>query len=174
MRIAVLDIPDEGLQVRAGLGDGWARAAAELGAGDPAEGLSVDVLVQKLGDHIRVSGRASGTFAHACDRCGTALSLSLQGPVDLYYAPDGGVDQVEVDGELGSDELDIGWYDGEALELGDVISEQIALWMPSVVRCDDRASTRKEGPGPCELAASATSAGDTRPLSPFAGVRLPE
>ncbi len=172
MRIQVENIPDQGLQVSAGLSEAWAQKAVALALGEDPEELEIAVKVERLGDHVRVSGRASGAAVRSCDRCGEPVRLRVGGPVDLYYGPQALAD--EGDAELSADELDIGWFDGESLELGDVVTEQFALWAPSRVRCSDRGVEQVSGPHPCALPASASSGGELRASSPFAKLRLPE
>lgn len=172
MRIPVDTIPEEGLVVEADLDTGWASKALSEAVDARPDALELKVKVERLADHVRVSGDAQGSVVRSCDRCGEPVRLHLGGPIDLYYAPENLVDEGNI--ELSADELDIGWFDGEALDLGLVLTEQFALWAPSRVRCGDRGVDQLPGPHPCGLPAEASSGGDVRARSPFAKLRLPE
>lgn len=172
MRIQVESIPDEGLEIEAGPADDWARAPAAEALGGELEDLSLELRVERLGDHVRVSGEGRGALVRPCDRCGEPVRLEVGGPIDLYYAPESAAD--EGSAELSADELDIGWFDGEALELRDVLLEQFSLWAPSRVRCKDRGVTQIGAPHPCALPAEASAGGELPRSSPFAKLRLPE
>ena len=172
MRIIVDTIPDEGLQVHVDLHAAWAReAVVEALEGQP-EALDLDVTVMKLGDHVRVAGEARAAVVKPCDRCGEPVRLRVGGPVDLYYRPD--ADAYDGHMELADEDMDIGWFDGEALELDAVLIEQLALWAPPRTRCDDPGIEQVEGRHPCVLPAVATAEVDLRPPSPFAVLRRPE
>lgn len=173
MRIAVDTIPDQGLSLSVDLSAGdasWALQAATEALGAPPEALAADLKVERLGDHVRISGRGSSAVVLPCDRCGEPVNLRLGGPIDLYYRPTTKEDDADL--ELSADDLDIGWYDGEAIVLDDVLAEQLALWVPSRVRCGDRNVTQVGPPHPCAL--PPMTGPDLKPPSPFAKLRLPE
>ena len=172
MRIQLDSIPDDGLDVHADAGAPWAVAAVELSLGVPPASLHFDVKVSRIEDHVRVRGEGDASGEFACDRCGEPVRLSLRGPIDLYYAPESYLKGA--DSELGADDLDIGWFDGEALQLADVFSEAVALWAPDRVRCGDRGVVQVGAAHPCALPPEAMAAPDLRPASPFAKLRLPE
>lgn len=171
MRVHVEEIPDDGLPISADQGTEWAAQAAELAFGSPSESLSFALRVTRVGDYVRVSGRGEAAAVLPCDRCGELVRLRLSGPVDLYYAPDN-AGAMPGSTLLCADDLDIGWYDGAVIELGDVLSEQIALWEPDRVRCSDRGIEPVGGPRPCTPLPDRVP--EQKAPSPFAKLRLPE
>lgn len=78
---------------------------------------------------IRVRGWIRASVDHVCDRCLDALRQDLASDFDLCYYP---ADALEDGGnqELGRDETEVGFYEGERLGLVDVVREQILLWLP--------------------------------------------
>ncbi len=174
MLVVVEQIPEEGLDVRATLAQDWAREAAALALDGAADSLDFHLhLVQHLG-HVRVTGDGRAAIPRTCARCGRPLRLVLSGAVDLSYSP---ATAARVDGALAgeavaldAEDLDIGWYEGGSLDLAQVLSEQLALWLPDRVRCD---SPGVEPPdGPCELPAQ--DPGPELRRNPFAGLVVPE
>jgi uncharacterized protein len=67
-----------------------------------------------------------------CDRCLRAVVLAINQPFDLAYVPPLGASGERV---LGEDDLDVGFYRGEVLDLDDVAREQIELALPMAKRC---------------------------------------
>lgn len=172
MRIQLDSIPDDGLDVHADAATPWAVSAVEIALGAAPDALRFDLRVSRIDDHVRVRGEGETSAELACDRCGDPVRLTLSGPVDLYYAPESYLKGA--DSELGEDDLDIGWFDGEALQLADVLSEAVALWAPDRVRCGDRGVVQVGPRHACGLPPEATAGPDLRPPSPFAKLRLPE
>lgn len=137
MRIPVESIPRTGRTVEVDLGLDWARDAAaaalelvpatlsgSLALSPPQRGV---VTVQ-----VRLRSAAEAT----CDRCGEGFALDVDASSDLAFAPAG--EQREDDEvELGSDELELGWYEDGALDLAAVVQEAIALALPARYTCPD-------------------------------------
>jgi len=164
----------------------WAAAAvAEALDGPAGLALHFALRVDGAGGRARVHGQGEVSFDTVCDRCGVVVRCTLGGPVDLLYLPDPSADaegaprlSAAAAGELAlaSEQLDVGFLEpGGALDLGAALSEQVMLWAPMRVVCDDL-SVRPANGQPC--AAGAVPPADPGPAPgrsrPFAGLRLPE
>lgn len=172
MHVELDAIPEEGLDVSADASAEWACAAAAMAMEAPVVELALDLHIQRLDEHLRVTGELDADAHIACHRCGRALKLELGGPVDLYYSPELADNAGQETLEAG--DLDIGWFDGKGLELGQVVSEQLALWLPTRAVCEHDLLTRLEpDPGPC-VVPEHDSGPDLKKRSPFAGLRLPD
>jgi uncharacterized metal-binding protein YceD (DUF177 family) len=171
VRIDIDAVPPRGRAVAVDLGAAWAVTATEGALGSAPTALSLDWTVYAVEGGARVRGRADVSVSQACDRCGGDLSLRLQGDVDLRYVPHA---HTGPDGlELETTELDVGWFDGHSLDLGDVWSEQLALWLPDVVRCATAGVTPADPSRPCALPVQDPGPALER-RNPFAGIVLPE
>lgn len=144
MRIRVENIPAPGQRVNAGLDAVWARDAARdaldalptelsasFAAGAPKDGRVT----------VRLDARAA--VPAVCDRCGEDVTLRVESSSTLDYLPvpppvDPESDEAEV--ELEEDELDVGWYTDGHLSLADILTEALALELPSRILCEDEAS----------------------------------
>ena len=87
-------------------------------------------------DEIKVAARITGTLVGECDRCLDRVQFDYDQDFELSYRPaltGGAVSEVEVD----DSEIEIGFYDGEGLQLGDVVGEQLLLWLPMQCVCDE-------------------------------------
>ncbi|MBC7926733.1 MAG: DUF177 domain-containing protein [Bryobacteraceae bacterium] len=99
-----------------------------------AEG-EAELLSNTLGE-IRVRGNLSVEFDMQCDRCLEPVHYPLTGSFDLFYrpAPKGPLpSEVAID----AGEAEIGFYDGDGMELTDVLREHILLALPMHLICDE-------------------------------------
>jgi uncharacterized metal-binding protein YceD (DUF177 family) len=135
VRIVVADIQSSARRLQAGLSDAWAVRAVEVALEAAPTALAVDLLFQERGGVVFVTGEAKVETSRICDRCGQTMALALSGDVDLKYVPTESRDSGEV--ELAAGDLDIGWFADGVIDAGDVLSEAIALALPSRVVCTE-------------------------------------
>jgi uncharacterized protein len=99
-----------------------------------AEG-SVELLGNTLGE-IRVTGHLNVVLEAECDRCLETARLPIESDFDLFYRPEPARvlgDEVEID----DGESQIAFYEGEGLELGDILREHILLSLPMQRVCSE-------------------------------------
>ncbi len=96
-------------------------------AGPLKAGGKVELVTGALGE-IRVTGHLSVRIESACDRCLENAKFPIDSEFTLYYRPvtEGYGDEKEID----TGEAEMGFYEGEGLELNDVLREQILLALP--------------------------------------------
>jgi uncharacterized protein len=87
-------------------------------------------------DDIRVEGRYSVEMSAECDRCLGRARFSLEGAFDLYYRPTSELTREE-EVEVEDADTEIGFYEGEGLELDDVLREQVLLALPMQRVCSE-------------------------------------
>jgi uncharacterized protein len=78
---------------------------------------------------IRVVGRLSTQVELLCARCLEPVAHGLERSFDLLHRPQGtdaGVEEIAV----GPAEIDMGYYQGEGLQLEDLLREQVLLAVP--------------------------------------------
>lgn len=182
MKIAIEGLPATGRVISFGLRDGWAADAASRSLDRPATHLDGTIGLKRAGDAgaVIVDVRASASAPAACDRCGEPCEVRIDADTRLLYAPGvpgaeetsgAAFDGIAIDdpsaeeGEvtLESDDLDLGWYSGGELDLGDVVGEVLTLEAPNRVVCADSAECDKRTD-----ALLAVSQGD---VGPFAALR---
>lgn len=165
MRIAIDSIPADGRQIHADLGHPWAAQAAQGALDATPSALGADLRFERRGPAVFVVGTVTVETTAECDRCGEPVALSLSHEVELAYVAEEQSAHGEV--ELGAGDLDVGWFSGDAIEAGDVLSEAIALALPSRITCTDtEACDARTG------AMLAEAAGDAPPGHPaFAALR---
>ncbi len=184
MRIPLDKIQAPGFPVSADASAAWVAAAVKTVRGTPgeptqdpheeegAEHAEIAWTVRRVGERFRVAGPFEVRLRCACDRCGASTLVCIRGDVQqIYEAPGAERDAADID--LDHAEMDIGWHDGQAIDLETVLMEALALHGPDRVRCGDEGVTRIGEDGPCELPASAVEGGPDR-INPFASLKLPE
>ncbi len=183
MRIPLDQIHIPGLEVTGSTQDKWVNEAAKTVRGTPGEptqdphedegpeSAKIVFMLKRFDDQVQVSGRIELSLRCACDRCGASTRLEITGDIQqLYKAPE--PEGYEADHDLVGSELDVGWHDGQAIDLEGVLTEALALHGPDRVRCDDEGVYRIDEDGPCELPDGALEGGPSRP-NPFAALKLP-
>ena len=85
-------------------------------------------LVMGSDGEIRVSGHLTVEMAADCDRCLEAARFPIDADFGLHYRPvaDGYGDEKEID----TGEAEMGFYEGDGVDLNDVLREFILLTLP--------------------------------------------
>jgi uncharacterized protein len=100
-----------------------------------AEG-SVELLGNTLGE-IRVQGHLSVMMEADCDRCLEPARVPLESDFDLFYRPEPELEAIRDEMEIGEGESQIAFYEGDGLELRDILREHILLSLPMQRVCSE-------------------------------------
>jgi uncharacterized protein len=141
--IELSQIPPEGLEVDEPLGADEVHVVGEetfvLGPGG-----SLRCRLERVdGDTVHVRGHLRARLALECGRCLETFPLPVEQELDLFYLPhraDGLEEEDEV--ELSDRDMVVAYYDGERLDLGDVIREQFFLAVPMKRLCGEQCRGR--------------------------------
>ena len=94
-------------------------------------------LVRAGGDAYRLSGRLASEVEFSCVRCLEPFRAEVREDLDLLYLPQS--DNVALGGEnehgLGDEELAVGFYRDDEIDLAHMIWEQIVLALPMKPVC---------------------------------------
>jgi len=118
MKIVIADIPDEGLII---------DVQEKLNTEDVALASPVitRLSLNKAGSEIIIAGSLEVEMELQCSRCLKDFRQSLDIPVNVVYHP---VEDAVVEKHaLKDDELDMGFYRGDELDLQELLKEQILL-----------------------------------------------
>ena len=127
MRTNIYDIPEQGLELEFVL-------PVITGNKAKPDTASVRIKLLRFGKKILVDGSVQGAASLKCSRCLNDFSR----PVDLEfreeYTP---ADENERGSrqELSGDEMDIGFYKGEEIDLAGIVNEQVLLEVPMKPLC---------------------------------------
>ncbi len=127
MKIIISEIPDEGLDVEF-------RETVAFDAG--ASPVQAQLKIKKVGAEVVVSGNILTTVGLECSRCLKDFRSEFAFPFEAIFRP---VEQLkqEEKHELKVEELDMGFYSKDELDLFDIIKEQVLLNLPMKPLCDD-------------------------------------
>jgi uncharacterized metal-binding protein YceD (DUF177 family) len=89
--------------------------------------LAAEAMLAREGAEIRASGRMTGSVVQSCVASGEPVEAAVDEPFALVFRPlpSGGRPDEEV--ELGAAELDVTFYEGGSIDLGEAVAETLAL-----------------------------------------------
>ena len=96
--------------------------------------LRVEGAAELVGDEIHLRGRIATRVVTTCDRCLDTVEVPVETEFDLFYRPESTLAQEE-EVKISPAELDVGFYTGDGLDLGDVVAERVNLFMPMKTLC---------------------------------------
>jgi uncharacterized protein len=131
--------------------------------------LNLNATAELLGEEIRIWGHLATRLESSCDRCLEAVEIPVSCDFDLFYRPMQTIAKEE-EIEIPTDEMEVGFYSGDGIELADVATEQVILSVPMKVIC----STDCRGFCPvCRVNRNLTSCNCAPPQqdSPFASLK---
>lgn len=97
-------------------------------------GLRFHALAALVGSEIRIRGHFGTRVEVQCDRCAAAVEIPLEEDFDLYYRPLSEIAREE-EIEIPQDELEVGFYAGEGVDISDLVREQLLLALPMKILC---------------------------------------
>jgi uncharacterized protein len=94
----------------------------------------VELVTGSLGE-IRVTGHLAVAMESDCDRCLEPAKVPIDSDFELYYRPveEGYGEEVAID----QSEAEMGFYEGDGVELNDVLREYVLLALPMQRVCND-------------------------------------
>ncbi len=94
----------------------------------------VELVIGSLGE-IRVKGHVTVPMEADCDRCLEPAQCPIDSDFELYYRPvaEGYGEEVAID----EGEAEMGFYEGEGIELNDVLREFVLLALPMQRVCKE-------------------------------------
>ena len=99
--------------------------------------LTIDGVAELLANsegEVRIRGKLSVIMRSDCDRCLGEALYPLNADLDLFYRP---MSYIARDEEIKIDEgeAEIGFYQGDGMELEDILREQVLLLLPMQKIC---------------------------------------
>lgn len=129
MKILVSDITDEGLDLE--FEETFSSELLSLLS--PA---SVALRVEKIAAEVLVKGEVNTRVELQCSRCLKNFQRDMDVTINVVYHP---VEELkgEEKHEIKDDELDMGFYQGDELEVHELVMEQILLNVPMKPLCSE-------------------------------------
>lgn len=108
----------------------------DLEQGSPLQIAGSAELLAHTDGEIRIQGRYTVEMTAECDRCLGRARFPLDARFDLFYRPMSYIAREE-EIEIDEGEAEMGFYEGEGLELEDILREQVLLALPMQRICSD-------------------------------------
>jgi len=89
--------------------------------------LAADLVLRRQGAEVAMTGTVAAAVTQACVATGAPLEARIDAPFELMFRqqPDPAESGEEV--ELGAAELDVIFYDGGSIDVGDAVAETLML-----------------------------------------------
>ena len=131
MLIHLEDILQEGIEIELNL-DPDDPAVQEMNIRGAVTG---SLQIRKTGQQVLVLGNVGGKVQLTCARCLKDFIAEIQEKVDIELRPVLDLDRAARERELASDDLDVEFFRGDALDVGHLAAEQISLAIPMKPLC---------------------------------------
>ena len=95
--------------------------------------IAVDLSYYRAGMELFFEGRLNASMVASCARCAEEFSAPNVRPFRFVLAPRAAGD--DSDGRLRTEDLEFSLYDGEEIDLGPLVAEQLILALPSRALC---------------------------------------
>ncbi|HAM49975.1 MAG TPA: hypothetical protein DCP92_04510 [Nitrospiraceae bacterium] len=129
MKVLLSEIADEGLEIEV-------EETFEAGPFKLLCPVKASLHIDKVSSEVLVQGTMQTLLELQCSRCLKAFSQEADLYVNLVYRP---IEELkgEERHEIKDDELDTGFYQGDELDIQDLIREQILLNIPIKPLCSE-------------------------------------
>jgi uncharacterized protein len=97
---------------------------------------SVTGRIRTSGSEARVSGKIDARVEVGCDRCLKALEVPVSAKFALEYITGQEYESTHV-AELSTEEMAVSVFDGETIDVDEIVREQILLAVPDRALCND-------------------------------------
>lgn len=116
-------------------------APGELSLEDEYVHLKDDAVVEGRAslknEEVRLRGRIHAQVEASCDRCLRPVGVPVDAEFDTVYVPQASEANITENVELQADDLRTAVYEGEAIEVDDLVREQILLALPTRLLCGE-------------------------------------
>ncbi len=92
--------------------------------------------VSRSGHEVRLRGKISASAEIDCDRCLKTVAVPVETEFDVTYVPAEDYKQSDV-AELQEEDLSLSVFDGETIDLDELVREQVLLALPARALCGD-------------------------------------
>ncbi len=151
MKLKILDIPEEGMDLQASFPaqkkpkryeDEWFGAVVCDSFGEllPEKNeVSMELHVLRTVDNVQIAGKVVANLRPTCDRCAEFFDAETTLPLQVYLAPhkDMHFEKGEEDEGLGENDVAFSFYKGNEVDLNEIVREMILLEMPVRHLCSE-------------------------------------
>jgi uncharacterized protein len=101
------------------------------------EAPQINGRITRSGHEVRLQGTITARAEVDCDRCLKSVSFPVETEFDVNYVP-ATTYYGDATAELKEDDLSLSVFDGEAIDVDELVREQVLLAMPPRVLCTEQ------------------------------------
>ena len=121
------------------------RAALAERFGLPAiERLSAEASIKRAGEEVRAEGTLSASVVQSCVATGVPVPAEVEEEFSLVFRPHPQGLSEEEEIELSEGELDVIFYDGAAVDIGEAVAETLSLSLEPYPRSPEAEAALRE------------------------------
>lgn len=125
--------------------------------------LAADLALTRIGAEIRLRGALSADVVQACVATGEPVPAQVEAPFEIIFRPHPDPAGPDAEVELDENELDVVFYDGGAVDVGEAVAESLSLSLDPWPRAPDAEAALK--------AAGVLGEEEAGPFGALAGLR---
>lgn len=95
----------------------------------------VEGRASRKGEEVNLKGRIRAEVELACDRCLTGVTAPLEVEFEESFVPSAAEAREGEERELGRDDLRVSAYEGDAVDVDELVREQVLLALPTRFVC---------------------------------------
>ena len=138
MKVPLIKIPDEGLREHMVLPlSGMKRLVEQMGA--QAGQVEAEIMLLPRGGNVELTGRIRVTLETPCQRCTDLVDFPLDETLAVTLAPERLINDGAEDHHLSAGELNVVFFPGDEIDLGQVLEDEILILVPDTVCEEDDA-----------------------------------
>lgn len=137
LQISISNIPEEGLNLRLSESGEWFHRILPTSndSGFHVQTIEVNCLVEKVLKTVSIKGDIAAGIELECCRCLEKFNFPVG--IEFKYALSPSDELKEEDLELTYDDLEYNYYEGDVIDLNQIIVEQVLLQIPVKPLCND-------------------------------------
>lgn len=125
--------------------------------------LAAEARLTRKGDEVEAEGRMTAAVTQSCVASGEPVPAEIDEPFEIRFRPGPAAAQPDEEIELEAAELDVVFYEGGAVDLGEAVAETLALALDPYPRAP--------GAGEALKSAGVKSEEEAGPFGALAGLR---
>jgi uncharacterized metal-binding protein YceD (DUF177 family) len=119
-----------------------AALARRFGLPDIAR-LAAEIVLVRKGEEVTATGRIQAAVTQSCVASAAPVEAVVDEPFELLFRPAPTPERPDEEIELSATELDVVFYDGAAIDLGEAVAETMALSLDPYPRAPEAGEALK-------------------------------
>ena len=120
------------------------RAIAQRLGLESIDRFEAHAMLSRDGEELRARGRIGASLQQRCVVTNEPVAAHVDEPFDIAFRPEPTVAEADDEVELGPEDCDVVFYDGNAIELGAAIADTLALSVDPYPRSASAEAALKE------------------------------